>query len=666
MATEQLRLLWAAMLVALPLACGYRFARRFSPSIPAAADAILIACLIQYICVGIAGLVGMLSPIFLTAEAFVLCDALWMGTNCMGRISISPDTTPRQRRIVHAIVLGTLGMTAALIFSQRLFPSLATDTLTYHLPAAVAWLQEKRISLFQTWFFNPANTYSPLAGSMFATWLMAPMGNDALARFVQVMPWALILFSLMTLCRDMGAPAIAAALAAAGAVLSRPFLSESIIAKDDLFVAAFFISAVAGLSRTRISGPFAAMRTGIAIGLMLATKYTALMSLPILLLAVDAPIRAKWQWRHWMVAACAVLIIAGPWYLRNLIHWGNPLFPIRIDLLGWRLPGLLPPIHIPELRTAGGLWAVITGGYYSLPPILLILLSVSLLITMKQLLARDPIIRLVALGPPSGILLFAIFSPQPEVRFLLPVFAMMFASCAISLPRCWSIALSATVAVMAISTSFSADNSGRIVHLALWGVAIALIGTLLRRIETDALRLRRPILSILATIAVFAAIVFHWNAYLSDYRDGRMAVWQSIYPSPGEMWNFAADHIPPDATIAYSNQFMIYPLYGFDERRRIVYAPVRRGATVSTLPIPHDANETDLNELAARAANFDPDFSAWRENLSATGAQYLVIGNQTNAPEFAWASADSADFQKIFQNSATAIFRIIPKSPNLR
>jgi len=666
MATEQVRLLWAAMLVALPLACGYRFARRFSTPAAAAADAILIAGLIQYACVGAAGLVGMLSPAFLTAEALVFCAVLWIGTGCVTPVSIPPATTARERRIVFAICLGAMGMMAALVFSQRLFPPLATDAITYHLPAAVVWLQEKRISLFQTWFFNPANTYSPLAGSMFAAWLMAPMGNDALARFVQVMPWALILFSLMTLCRDCGAPSMAAALAAVGAVLSRPFLSESILAKDDLFVAAFFISAVAGLSRGRISGRFAAARVGIAIGLMLATKYTALMSLPILLLAVDAPLRAKWQWRHWTVAACAVLIIAGPWYVRNLIRWGNPLFPIRINLLGWRLPGLLPPIHVPELRTAGGLWTVITGGYYSLRPILLILLSASLLITMKQLLVRDPVIRMIVLGPPLGILIFAMCSPQPEVRFLLPAFVLLFASCAIALPRCWSIALSATVTVVAITTSFSAGNAGRITHLAMWGVAVALIGTLLRRIEIDALRLRRPILTVLAAIVVFAAIIFHWNAYLSDYRDSRMAVWQSIYPGPGEMWNFASDHIPADVTIAYSNQFMIYPLYGFDQQRNVVYAPVRRGATVSTLTIATNANETDLNELATRAANVNADLAAWRENLRSTGAQYLVIGNQTNAPEFAWASVDSADFQKIFQNSAAAIFRIIPKSPNLR
>ena len=48
------------------------------------------------------------------------------------------------------------------------------------------------------------------------------------------------------------------------------------------------------------------------------------------------------------------------------------------------------------------------------------------------------------------------FSPQAEVRFLLPAFGLMFALCPIVAIGAWSIrAVSAIAAVIAITTSFS-------------------------------------------------------------------------------------------------------------------------------------------------------------------------------------------------------------------
>src|SRR6185503_2634809 len=111
---------------------------------------------------------------------------------------------------------------------------ISSDALTYHLPAAVQWLQSGRLSLYESWFYNPANSYSPLAGSTFIAWLMAPMGNDVLARFVQVGPLILLFVALINVLRGAGVGAATAAVLALGAVTARPFLSQTIIAKDDL------------------------------------------------------------------------------------------------------------------------------------------------------------------------------------------------------------------------------------------------------------------------------------------------------------------------------------------------------------------------------------------------------------------------------------------------
>jgi hypothetical protein len=659
--TDQLRLLWAAMLVAMPLAAGYRFARRLQPPVGAIGDAILISYLIQYAAVGFAGALGFLSPACLTLLAVAMCASLWISA---GFLSPSPNDLPLsrvRRRWVLGIFLGAFGFVAALVYSQRFCPPLATDALTYHLPAAVLWLQKKRIVLFQTWFFNPANTFSPLAGSMFATWLLAPMGNDTLARFVQVGPWFLIFFSVMNLGRSSRAAAPSAALAGLAAVMSRPFISQCILAKDDLFVAGFFLSAVSAISADRMSSRFGSARFGTAVGLMLATKYTALMSLPILLLAVDAPWRAVWRWRQWGVAMGAIALIAGPWYLRNAIYWGNPLFPMRADFAGFHLPGLFSSIHVPELRTMEGLWRVITGGYYGMPAALFILLSALWLMAVARFgraVLRDPLRRLVVLGPPVGILVFALFSPQEEVRFLLPAFGLMFALCPTVAAGWRAIVLGAAAALLAIATGFSTVDAGQVVNFAMWGVSVAMAGLLLRWFEKDFLRFRRPILTWAGIAILMCVIGLRWNYYLDEYRDSRMGIWETEYPAQAAMWSFVDNHVPPDVTVAYSNQFMIYPLYGFRERRKVTYAPVRQDASISSLSFPAKVSDIELNQIGMDAANLGGDPLAWKQNMRAIGAEYLVVGRWQFAPEFRWAEADPSHFVKVFQNADSVVYRV--------
>src|SRR5207302_11316081 len=100
------------------------------------------------------------------------------------------------------------------------------------------WRQTGRLGLFPTWFFNPANTYSPLAGSTFIAWLIAPFDMDIVARFVEVPALIVVGIGVFQLCRQMGVEPAIAGLIAAAAVLARPMFFASIMGKDDLFVAA--------------------------------------------------------------------------------------------------------------------------------------------------------------------------------------------------------------------------------------------------------------------------------------------------------------------------------------------------------------------------------------------------------------------------------------------
>jgi hypothetical protein len=212
--------------------------------------------------------------------------------------------------------------------------------------------------------------------------------------------------------------------------------------------------------------------------------------------------------------------------------------------------------------------------------------------------------------------------------------------------------------LIAVATGFSIENSGQVTTFVISSVALALIGLLIRWLESDMLRFRRPILSFAAMGVVIGFAGLRWNQYLNEYRDARLGIWESVYPTRGAMWSFVDKHLPPTATVAYSNQFMVYPLYGFDEHRSVIYATVRPSASVSTLIFPTRISDADLNQKAIDAANAPADPLAWKQNLGAARADYFVAGRETNAPEIAWADADPAHFVRIFENVDSVVYRI--------
>jgi hypothetical protein len=125
------------------------------------------------------------------------------------------------------------------------------------------------------------------------------------------------------------------------------------------------------------------------------------------------------------------------------------------------------------------------------------------------------------------------------------------------------------------------------------------------------------------------------------------------------LWSFVNEKVPEDGVVAYSNQFMIYPMYGFENRRRLVYAPVRRGESIAALIFSDPVPDGKIPEMATAAADADGDEKVWRGNLAAAGARYLVIGAGFNPPEIGWAGADPTGFKLLYRNGAGAGYGIV-------
>lgn len=657
----------AILLNGLVLVAAWRFARRFtSDHWQAAVDTLLVWLLIQYASVTLPGLAGVLNRWTMSAVALSLAALLAIYSR--RDAPTIADGRPRDRYVAAASIFFLIGYLSALVYRYRLIPVIADDPLTYHLPAAVRWLQSGRLVLHETWLFNPANTYSPLAGSTFIAWWLAPMGNDYLARFVQIPALLLIFCSMARLCRLLGATSGLSAIIALAAVLSRPFISQAILAKDDLYLAAFFLTAVVAFSKANLQSKFGPARLGAAVGLFLATKYTALLALPIFALMIDAPWRAGWRWGKWSVAAGAAALLAGPWFIRNAWLTGNPLFPLEVRLAGVRLfQGMFQTQRSLELRTFRGVWHVITQGYFSIPVMVLAALAAVWLIvvaTRARQSGRDGLLRICLFGPVIGIGVFVFGSPYSEVRFLDPSFLLLFAAvAALPLGGFAASAAALLLAGISIGTGF-ADGMG-LPFIGI-GALAAVVGLGLMTAQIHLLHLKlRGALALGTAACVIAALLayVYADATINLYARDTEAAWQQQYGPMGEAWNFVRQHVPQDKTIAYANTYFVYPLMGFDGRRRVVYAPCRPGvARLADLPkFPRPVAGEEMAEMVGRVTTEGAERAVWLENLRQRRVSYLVVlktGVVKDPVEWRFAREGKGQFASVFSNEAVEIMKL--------
>jgi hypothetical protein len=714
----ELRLLLLVLLNAAVLAGAYRFARRRGDAgiLQAACDAFLLWFVVQYAAVALPGAIGVFNVATMSLVAIVVAMALWFGAG-----SSTPASDGRLDAGRIALLAGGV-FVVAYVFSvahdQRFNPPLATDPLVYHLPTAVQWIQTGRLGLFATWYWNPAATYSPATTSTFMAWLMAPVGCDVFARFVQVPPLVFIYLLAARLCRLLGCGRAVAALVAVAAAMSRPLFSEAIIAKDDLFVTAFFTATVIALAPSNLRGRLGPWRVGVALGMTLACKYTVLLACPLLLFLVDAPLRAGWRMRRpratpyasstlqededaqgvalrlsepsrapWLIGIVTCLVLFAPWYVRNIILTGNPLFPVDVKPLGITLfHGLFGTERDQQLRTAGGVWRMLGQTYHSLPAVMVALLGIgwlAALVGAGRAALRDPLTRACTIGSVVTVVIFLVTSPHHEVRYMFPIFVLWFGAAGLAITR-WiplppiQIAFGAVLAVASLVTGFEIGLVGQMVALLL--PAPIITGLFVGGAVIWARIRHRPdgvlIASMAGTAAVLAACAFafvFWGAYLEQLyekdpqRQGNAGIpfaWRTTYSREAPLWSFVRESLPDDARIAVANTYYVYPFLDDAYQRRIAYAPVLRGLH-DFLDLPRVGDTVPGDLIVGRmteAMNAEPDKQTWLQNLRAMDAQFLVIATipeQPNPPEARFVAEDAWRFERLFDDpGAGAVYRI--------
>ena len=238
--------------------------------------------------------------------------------------------------LITASLIGLIQLTRAIII-----PPLSWDSLTYHMTLAGLWVQNggyTRLLIPDAW---DCYSHFPSNGEVFFSWLMLPFQSDLIANlgnFPFLMLGALAVYGL---ARELEIDRETSLLAAIMVSLSPPLFVYIITQYVEVQYFAEELCGVFFLSRYAKNGR---LRDGImafvALGLAAGTKVT---TLQLLLLSVVAIVGLS-LWKRANRKAllyCGIFIAAitasVPWYVRNWLETGSPLYPFSLSIGGMKI-----------------------------------------------------------------------------------------------------------------------------------------------------------------------------------------------------------------------------------------------------------------------------------------------------------------------------------------
>jgi hypothetical protein len=324
------------------------------------AEAIAAIALILWVS-ELAGAVGLFHEIPLIIFALLIGAGAWAlrgrgegertPMHRSGVLRLGEAQTSRSDASVAATTPKVLAaLAAALVAAAWAIPLAASyaggidgvDSMWYHLPQSAVFVQTGSVTDLH--FTDPyfTNWYYPAHSELLHAVPMLAFDRDWLSPLLNHLFLALGLLAAWCIGRPWGlgpATLIAAAIVF-GAEMTIDFQPGE--ARNDAVGLAFFLAAIAFLATEKrglspLSPSPVLAFAGLAAGLAIGTKLTMLAPVAALVVAVAVLAGRGRRLRDGAVFLAAVIAAGGFWYLRNLIHSGNPL--PWIDELG--------PISLP-------------------------------------------------------------------------------------------------------------------------------------------------------------------------------------------------------------------------------------------------------------------------------------------------------------------------------
>ncbi len=234
---------------------------------------------------------------------------------------------------IAVLAVGVVGLLLSAT-SAVLLPIWSWDALGYHLPIVYDAMQTGELRWVPT--SVPFVNVYPRATELYFLWCRLQLGDDALVDFCQAPFGIAAVVASASLARRAGASA-PRAIAYGVAYLAVPLvvLQLATCYVDVAYAAALLLAVVF------VTGPVTertALFAGVAIALLLSTKPTAPPSAALLCAVMI--VRAHRARRARLgVFAASVAVVGAEAYVRNLLRFGNPIWPINVSVGPFTLSG---------------------------------------------------------------------------------------------------------------------------------------------------------------------------------------------------------------------------------------------------------------------------------------------------------------------------------------
>lgn len=669
------------------------------------ADAIARAAILAFAAIVATGLTlgaaGTLTlPAYVTAFA-ILAAIVFATTRPPTVVAIAPPAIPV---LVAALAIPLLALVVAAGLAQS--PLTLYDAVSYHLVFPARWLLDQRLSIVPTPFSDPAQAYQPGHGELFFLWLMLPFHGDAAARIGQLPFLLLGAVSLYAIARRCGARREHAVYAPLFFLLARPVVEQAAGADVDLICAATFLASIhLGLAALESDARRDWALWGGSVGLFLGTKYLALVYVGVLLVL---PLLRGMRWRA-LAALPGIAAFGAPWYLRNWVVAGSPIYPASLTVFGVTLaPGAFARaamnnsvFHVTSARLLPPILAHAFGAAAFLVWLPLAVLGAGVFVARPR---RWPGVYML-MAPVVMVALFWFGVPDNgDSRFLLPAVAagmvpLTFAFGPSSRKNAWLHTLYLLGAAWLIVGAprqipmslpwfmggwLALDGIVSPAALPLFALSVALTAA------AAAARAQRPALVMPLLTVVFGAQCVLLGAVaqrrLAD--DGTSLLTLSptyIRAEVGDGWTWVHGHLA-QATIANSGNNLPYPLFGDHLLNRVYYvnidrhadwrfhdyARARRRAGTGAQELAQPSGQlmplvpgTEASRPRVDRWQGNPD--AWLENLRGARITHLVV-TVLSAYELGYVRHNEGGFpvEDDWARSRPQVFSLVYGNPQFR
>lgn len=355
-----------------------------------------------------------------------------------------------------------LGIVITPTFLYALTPAIESDGLRYHLGALSEWAKADAPVFLPHLSFASFPFLIEMLFALTTPWMLSDaIAAGIAAKLMHHLLFVLSLVILRDLAREIPAHETPQAADRCAAVASAMYALTPVAAIlsgwsfIDHGIVFFFLLLIQCTHRYLHAIDLRSMLVlaaacGVAAGGLLGTKYTMLLPVGVAGLLMLLLNRAPMPRRLATVAlmGAVVLLVGGPWFVKNIVQAGNPVYPARAGGLlptpGWTeeaaellsnqmkmkgtlaLPGTEERLEIPAWQLPVALsrhWGAFEAQFPALMPILGTLAILCALVAMVA--ARQvPRRALLAVGIQAILFLVAWWFTYRSTRLLLPVLAL--------------------------------------------------------------------------------------------------------------------------------------------------------------------------------------------------------------------------------------------------